>query len=835
MRVPVSWLAEYVALPPGLTARELAAALVRAGLEVEAVEEVGADVTGPLVVGRVLSAEPETASNGKTVRWCSVDVGEAEPRGIVCGAPSLDPGDTVVVALPGAVLPGGFAIAARRTYGHTSDGMICSARELGIGEDHSGVVRLGAADIAAGAVPGAPALAVLGLPDAVLDIAVTPDRGYCLSVRGVAREAATALGVAFTDPAAAPAAAAPAADGAGWPVRVQDAGGCDRFVTRQVDGLDPAAASPAWLATRLTLAGMRPRTAAVDVTNYVMLELGQPLHGYDADALAGAIVVRGATDGEQLVTLDGSTRRLDGDDLVIADDSGAIGVAGVMGGQTTELSEATTRVVIEAAHFAPTRVARAARRHKLPSEAARRFERGVDGALAPAAAQRAVDLLVRFAGGTPAAGVSDVDTRTAAVAITLPLGRPEQVVGRPYTGQEVRDHLLGVGCRVVDEGADALAVTPPSWRPDLATPVDLVEEVARLAGYDTIPSHLPAVPPGAGYTVRQRHGTLVSRALAGAGLVEVLSYPFVAPATLDAFGLAVDDQRRAAVRVANPLSEEEPLLRTTLLPGLLAALRRNVGRGFPDLALFEVGRVFLPRPGAPAAPRPPVDRRPRADELTALDAALPEQPTAVAAVWSGLVERAGWWGPGRVAQWSDAVQAARVAAGAIDAPVHVEAADLPPWHPGRCARIVLDGPDGPVAGYAGELHPRVLAALELPPRTCAMELNMSLLARYAEPLDSAPAISGFPVAVQDVALVVADDVPADEVAAAVAAGAGSQLESVALLDVYTGPQVPDGHRSLAYRLRLRAADHTLTPEETAAARDGAVAEAGRRVGAVQRA
>jgi phenylalanyl-tRNA synthetase beta chain len=407
-------------------------------------------------------------------------------------------------------------------------------------------------------------------------------------------------------------------------------------------------------------------------------------------------------------------------------------------------------------------------------------------------------------------------------------------VGRPYPALVVRGHGAGVGCTVADAGAGAVVVTPPSWRPDLSTPVDLVEEVARLAGYDTIPSRLPAVPPGSGYTVRQRHGTSVSRALAGAGLVEVLSYPFVGERTLDGLGLAADDPRRRAVRLANPLSEEEPWLRTTLLPGLLDALRRNGGRGFGDVALFEVGRVFLPRPGAGPAPRPGVDHRPSDAELAALDAALPSQPTHVGAVWAGQVERAGWWGSGRAACWADAVAAARAAARAIDAPVHVEAAEHAPWHPGRCARVVLDGPDGPVAGYAGELHPRVVAALDLPLRTCAMELDLSLLARYAEPLDVAPAISAFPVALQDVALVVPAATPSAAVAEALAAGAGPLLEQLVLLDVYTGPQVPDGHRSLAYRLRLRAADRTLTAEEALAARDAAVAEAAGRLGAVQR-
>ncbi|RIQ13210.1 phenylalanine--tRNA ligase subunit beta, partial [Jiangella rhizosphaerae] len=621
MRVPLSWLREYAALPDGVSPRDVATRLIRAGLEVETVDEAGADVSGPLVVGRVLEFTDEPQKNGKTIRWCSVDVGEAEPRGIVCGAHNFAAGDLVVVSLPGAVLPGGFAISARKTYGHVSDGMICSARELGLGDDHTGIIVLQPDE----ARPGDDAIELLRLRDDVLDIAVTPDRGYCLSIRGVAREAATAYGVEFTDPGVR--ADVDTAGDDGYPVRVEDAERCPVFAARTVTGVDPSAPSPRWLQRRVQLAGMRPISLAVDITNYVMLELGQPIHGYDRDALRGPIVVRRAVAGEKITTLDGVVRELDPDDLLITDDSGPIGLAGVMGGGSTELSDATTAIVVEAAHFEPTGIARTARRHKLPSEASKRFERGVDPALPAVAAQRVVDLLVELGGGTQEPGLTVAGSVPSPAPIAIPAGLPARVAGVDYPADEVTSLLTAVGARVEDAGEGRLSVLPPTWRPDLTDPYDLVEEVARLHGYDAVPSVLPVAPAGRGITPSQRLRRRVERAVAAAGYVEAPSYPFVGEADFDALGFPDDDARRVALRLANPISEEQPLLRTTLLPGLLATLRRNVGRGATDVAVYEAGLVFRPEPGAlPVPPRLPVDRRPTDDELAALLGAVPAQP-----------------------------------------------------------------------------------------------------------------------------------------------------------------------------------------------------------------
>ncbi|KOV21097.1 phenylalanine--tRNA ligase subunit beta [Streptomyces sp. XY152] len=836
MRIPLSWLREYVDLPATETGRDVQAKLISAGLEVETVEHLGADLKGPLVVGQVLTIE-ELEGFKKPIRFCTVDVGRAngtgEPQEIVCGARNFAVGDKVVVVLPGATLPGGFSISARKTYGKTSHGMICSSDELGMGDDgtHGIIVLPPETEV------GKDAIELLELVDEVLDIAVTANRGDCLSIRGVARETAIAYGLPLRDPALLD---VPGPNAFGYPVKVSDPAGCDRFTARTVTGLSPEARSPIWLKRRLQKVGMRPISLAVDVTNYVMMELGQPLHAYDRNLVQGAIGVRRAEEGEKIVTLDGVERKLHAEDLVITDDRGPIGLAGVMGGADTEIADhgdtenATSDVVIEAAHFDQVSVARTARRHKLSSEASRRFERGVDPQAASAAAQRTVDLLVLLAGGTAEAGVTEVVAPAAPRTITVPADHPDKVAGVTYGRETVVRRLQEVGCDVY--GQDDLIVTVPSWRPDLTDPNDLAEEVIRLEGYENLPSTLPKPPAGRGLTARQRLHRRVGRALAGAGYVEALNYPFVSEQVFDQLGLEADDPARRVVKLVNPLSDEEPALRTALLPGLLGALRRNDGRGSHDLALFETGLVFQPREEQRIAANLSVERRPSQDDIAALDAALPHQPRHVAVVLTGAREQAGWWGKGRPADWADAVEAARTVAREAGAELGVRKGQYGPWHPGRCAEltITVDGAER-VIGHAGELHPRVLKALGLPVRSCAMELDLDALEQVGDDTPQAPGISTFPVATQDVALVVDAFVPASDVEAALREGAGELLESIRLFDVYeNAEQLGEGRKSLAYALRFRASDRTLTVDEASAARESAVTLAGDRTGAVLR-
>ncbi|MDV3296101.1 MAG: phenylalanine--tRNA ligase subunit beta, partial [Brachybacterium paraconglomeratum] len=662
-RIPLTWLGEHVELPATASALEVATDLSRVGLEEEAL--FGAQVTGPLVVGRVLELVKEPQKNGKTINWVRVDVGpehnedaddpkdpqpgeERPSRGIICGAHNFVEGDLVVVSLPGTVLPGDFAIAARKTYGHTSDGMICSGEELGLGPDpdgEDGIIVLGRGH-AKGltAEPGDDAIALLGLADEVVEINVTPDRGYCFSMRGVAREYGHATGAAFTDPAAA--VEITATEAGGVPVQLRDeaplngAEGCTRFVALEVEGVDPAAQTPRWMARRLTLAGMRPISLIVDVTNYVMLDLGQPLHAYDAEKLVGPITVRRARKGEELTTLDDVERTLDPEDLLITDAGGpagdrVLGLAGVMGGEDTEVSSTTTSIVLEAATFDPVTVARTARRHRLPSEASKRFERGVDPQLPLIAAHRAAQLIVEHGGGTVSARVTDEGAVAAPAPISAGLHDAERVVGIAYTDVQVISSLEAIGCTVAREGEDGLLVTPPSWRPDLTIREDLVEEIARLVGYAEIPSVLPTAPGGRGLTVAQRGRRAARRALAEAGLVEVNSAPFVAGSVHDRLRYGTDDARREAVRILNPLSEDEPLLRTELLQSLLPTARRNLGRGEESVAIFQRGSVFRARGGQGAAPVPAAAQRPSDQELEAILAALPAQTGALAAVVGG--------------------------------------------------------------------------------------------------------------------------------------------------------------------------------------------------------
>jgi phenylalanyl-tRNA synthetase beta chain len=845
MRVPLSWLREYVELPATETGRDVQARLVAAGLEVETVEQLGQGLTGPLVVGKVLTIE-ELEGFKKPIRFCTVDVGPlggggtGAPQEIVCGGRNFSVGDKVVVVLPGAVLPGGFEIAERKTYGRVSQGVICSGAELGMGDWGAGGDKHGIIVLPPEHEAGADAIALLELVDEVLDIAVTPDRGYCLSLRGIARETATAYGLPLLDPALID---VPAPNSYGYPVRVGDPVGCDRITVRTVTGLHPEARSPIWLQRRLQKAGMRPISLAVDITNYVMLELGQPLHAYDRARLEGPIGVRRAQQGEKLTTLDGTARTLDAEDLVITDERGPIGLAGVMGGAHTEITDpatdagtgeavGTTDVVIEAAHFDPVSIARTARRTKLSSEASRRFERAVDPLAGPAAAQRTVDLLVLLAGGSAEAGVTEIIAPSAPHTVAMPADHPDRVAGVVYGRETVVRRLQEIGCDVY--GQDELIVTAPTWRPDLREPNDLAEEVIRLEGYENLPSTLPKPPAGRGLTERQRLHRRVGRALAGAGYVEAPSYPFMGRAVLDQLGIPADDPRRRTVDLVNPLSDEEPALRTTLLPGLLATLRRNQGRGAHDLALFETGSVFRPTGEETVPVRLPVDRRPTDEQLAALDAALPRQPRRVGVVLAGAREQAGWWGQGRPADWADAIEAARTVAREAGAELDVRADRHEPWHPGRCAAlyVTLDG-EQTLVGHAGELHPRVVTALGVPERTCAAELDLDLLERAGGGA-SAPGIATFPVATQDVALVVGGDVPAADVERALREGAGELLEHIRLFDVFEGEQIGAGRKSLAYALRFRAPDRTLTVEEASSARDTAVALAAERTGAVLR-
>ncbi|AXL12612.1 phenylalanine--tRNA ligase subunit beta [Microbacterium foliorum] len=833
MRVPLSWLREYVDLAADATPEDVLAAMVTVGFEEEDVHRF--DISGPVVVGQVVSLEAEPQSNGKTINWCQVDVGAANGgvRGIVCGAHNFVAGDKVVVTLPGAVLPGPFPIAARKTYGHVSDGMIASARELGLGDEHNGILVL--ADLGIDAPVGTDAISLLGLDDVAVEINVTPDRGYAFSVRGVAREYSHATGASFRDPAERD--FAELQPGAGHTAIVDDATpirgnvGASEFVTRVVRDVDPSRPTPPWMIARLSLAGMRSLGILIDITNYVMLELGQPLHGYDLDRLTGGITVRRATHGEKMTTLDGQERTLHGEDLLITDESGPIGLAGVMGGGTTEMSESTRNVLIEAATFDPITIARTARRHKLPSEASKRFERGVDPLVPFVAARRAADLMVELAGGSLTDEGGALFAEVFVGDIHLPEGFVQSLIGVDYTDAEITDALTMIGAEVTAAEGGWLVI-PPTWRPDITDKWSLAEEVARIHGLDRIPSVLPTPPSGRGLTAHQQGRRRVADALAAAGLVETPSFPFATEAENDLHGSA-SGEHLPSIRLANPLDGSAPFLRRSLIPGLLQIAHRNISRGLTDLSLFETGVVFLPEPGVEYGTDevPPLGERPSDETLAALNASIPPQHRHVAVLLTGnVVVRQ----PGRTAEvagLSEALDAVRVIGAAAGVDIDVAQGHRAALHPGRTGVLSVAGVE---VGYVGELHPDVSAAADLPGRATVLELDLDGILTLATPRAVAASLSTFPAATQDVSLVIDADVAAGEVRDALAEGAGALLEGIRLVDDYRGDGLPAGQKSLTFALRFRADDRTLTAAEATEAKLAGVAVASERFGATLR-
>ena len=870
--IDIDWLKDHVEVPEGLTYEQLAKDLVKVGLEEEEIHS--SQVTGPIVVGYVVDATPEPQKNGKTINWCHVDVGEEYndvdengnkvPRGIICGAPNMKAGEKVVVTLPGAVLPGDFKIEPRKTYGHISDGMCASERELGLGDSHDGIILLreyGFTPAEYEALkPGDDAMHLLHLDQPLLEINITPDRGYTLSYRGVAREYHHSTGAAYTDPAIALGKKAPVAAGEASgnapdiQVEIEDNNpihgvpGCDRYYARAIHGFDPSARTPNWMRRRLIRAGMRSISLAVDVTNYVMLDLGQPMHAYDLDKIAAPIVVRRANAGQTLVTLDGKEHKLDPEDLLITDSpdgnraSRVLGLAGVMGGLYGEVTADTKNILLEAAHFDQVSIARSARRHKIPSEASRRFERGVDSQLQCAASQEAAELLVKYGSGKPSDRPTDVNRTARRKAIHFKASEVARVAGLDTDVNSISDVLTDIGCTVGGGGNGEFSVTPPSWRPDLNEPCDLVEEVARLVGYDQIPVHVPAAPVSGhvGLTDDQRRHREIANELAEYGMVETLSYPFVGDEDYKAFSYDPEAVKPVSVEVANPLAGDRPFLRRELLPTLAGTVQRNLRRGIDNVALYELGHVYLWDPNAPAIPALPGGQRPTDEQLAALDAGLPEQPEHVAGIMAGLAEDTGWLGDKRPVDWSDAVEAVRrlsdrLGAGlTLDQPA--DASEVPAqWHPGRYARVMAGANGDVVVGHVGELHPHVNEALGFPAHTAAFEIDMTALFATLDgkPVQAKP-ISTFPPVKQDLAFTVPATVSAAELEATIREAAGDALESIELFDVFTGDQLGEGLKSLAFAVVFRAPDRTLTAEDSEAIR-AAIVKAAAEIGAQLRA
>ena len=808
-----------------VTSEELDAGFVRVGFETEGYEPLP-EIKGPVVIGRVEKIE-ELTDFKKPIRYCQVNVGQAngtgELQGIICGARNFEEGSLVPVSLPGAVLPGGFEIAARETYGHISNGMICSASELGLTEKSEGIITL---DESYAQHIGEDALPLLGGADTVFDVNITPDRGYALSMRGLGREIASAFDLKFVDPVGE----ASAANGSLIDIDLREETKAIRFGLRKVTGIDPNADSPFWMQRILMLAGQRPVNLATDVTNYVMFFLGQPMHAFDANKVAGNLVVRNAQAGEKFETLDHIKRELFAEDVVICDDNGIQSMAGVMGGTTSEISDETTDVYFESATWDPITVARTSRRHKLSSEASRRFERGVDPAIVEYSLDLACELLVQYGGGHVEEGRTIVGDVPEAPVVSMDVSKPSRYAGVDYSRETITARLEEVGCSVsAYDNGNAVDVTIPSWRTDIAEDVDLIEEILRLEGLEAIPSILPIPTIGStGLTAAQKRRRAIGHGLAYAGYAEVIPSPFVNAEIFNTWELEADDERRNVVSVQNPLEADKAVLSSTLLPNMLDAIARNVARGRNDVSLFGLQQVSFKR--ADSTPMPDVSKRPSDDEIEQLVNTLPAQPLHVATVGTGNLEFEGPWGEGRVYTYADAIESARQVARSAGVEIEVENADVKPWHPGRCAAIKVGGE---VVGYAGELHPQILKAMGLPARTCAMELDITALP-FTENLP-APVLSSFPSLHQDIALVVDEDVPAETVRRTLEEGAGELLESVELFDVFRGEKLGESKKSLAFKMFFRAAERTLTDEEVNTHRLAAAELASERLGAEMRA
>ena len=816
MRAPLSWIKEFVEIPASVTADQISDGLIRVGFEVEEIIKQGADLTGPLKFAKVLSIE-EITEFKKPIRYVGLDCGEGETRYVICGATNFAVGDLVVAALPGAILPGEFKISARETYGKTSNGMICSGRELGISDDHAGILVFSEGEVTI----GADAIDVLQINDVIFDVAVNPDRGYALSIRGIAREVAGSLDLKFTDPVNALRGLKFAETGKGVTAKIGEKSSASVFYVRTLSDFDPKATTPIWMRRRIEKMGMRSISLVVDVTNYVMLELGQPLHAFDKSKIKGGLTIKLAGKAQKFKTLDGVERTLDPNDLMVCDDEQPLALAGTMGGLSSEISETTTDIALEAVHFCEVCIAKNSRRHKLSSEASRRLERSVDPSLAEFASARFVQLLTAHSSAKHVATVVDGEPIYAPL-VTIDPAYVSKTLGFDIPAKKVAEVLRVIGCDVDEK---SFIIDPPSWRADLLTAADFTEEVARMIGYDKIPSVLPPRPLHATLTPTQKRRRAVATMLASRGLAEVQTFPFTNQATIDSMGFV--GERAATYKVANPMSEEFPLMRVHLVPGLIEVAQRNISRGAKDFAIFEMGSIFRSDQKLVPAISPDLSKRPSKTIIDEIFASVPPQGYHVAGLLVGKTENENWQGKARSYNWQDAISYAQDVLALCNLEWTVARSDLAPWHPGRCAELIVNGK---AVAHAGELHPRIVSAYGLPERSVAFAVALSALPDSA--LVRPTTVGTMPAAVQDVALIVESNVSAADIEGALRAGAGDLLESITLFDRYD--KIGDGKISLAFTLVFRAQDRTLTGEEVSAMREAATAVAAAKFGAVVR-
>lgn len=788
MRVPLSWLREFVAWDEG--AEELASALTARGVAVESIDRPGVGAAG-IVAARIESVETHPVAG--RLRICRVRAGTRTGR-VVCGAPNAAPGMLAAWAPPGAVLPGGKTLGIREFSEIPSEGMLCSPEELGLPGGRGGLLELPGE----GASDGDDLVGALCLDDPVLVLELTPNyAAHCQSILGVAREVAAWTRGTAHRPGAEPAEDGQRTSAAAAAVHIEVPGLCPLYVARIMEGLRHGPA-PLRIAHRLAQCGMRPIGGVVDVTNYVMLELGHPLHAFDLHRLVdGLVMARRAGAGEKIVTFDGHDRTLQASDLVIADGRGPVAIAGVMGGERARVTPETTAILLESAIFDAPSVAQTARRLNLPSEAAARFARGVDPGMARPAADRAAQLLQETCGATVLAGAIHAGPGVASRFITLRGRRARGLLGIRLSTADCGRHLARLGFRIQADGADRLRVTVPGWRPDVAEEVDLIEEIGRSVGYDNLPLDLPSGDPGVELPdpVKTAQDTARSVTL-GAGYTEVQPYSYHGVEVWDRLRLSPAHPWRQAVAVTNPISRDQALLRTSLLPGLLQTLALNARRSRVDAAVFEIGRVFL---RSPDGGRPQEPRRLGVAGYGALQPGTWNQPAdpcdffAIKGLFEEILARLGI-GPDTI-RWE-------------------RAADRwPLLHPGRCAAATVGGT---LLGWLGETHPEVTAAFDLPGPAALGELELGAVAGLRIRTPKRRTLPRFPAARRDLAVLMARDFPAADVLALIRETAGELLAEARPFDVYTGPELPEGWRSVAFALTYQA-DRTLTDAEVESA------------------